>query len=386
MMAMHIGINALSIIGGETGGGETYLSGIVRGLADIDAVNNYTIFVGPESRETFEIDRPNFRCVSARVSQRRRLMRVLYEQLTLPGLARREGVDVLYCPGNAAALRARCALVLGVQSMLHVIRPREVGRLRTIYFRNVMPASARRAEKVIAVSEDCKKVLLESVDIPAEKVSVVHEGVTMNFRQPSPPEIERELQAAGLQPGFILFVGTLSPYKNADKLIAAFAHLRREFGEDRHLVFIGGDWEGYAGELQQLTRKLSLEAWVHFLGPMAHERLPYFYAGASVFSLPSSIETFGLPVLEAMACGTPVIGSNCSAIPEIVGDAGLIVDPTNTVQYAEAIRRVLREPELRATLKAKGYERVKHFNWQRAARETLAVFEEAYRIRMARGR
>ena len=380
---MHIGINTLSVIPGKTAGGETYLAGLVRGLAAVDGENRYSLFVGGKNRERFEMQKANFKCVPVPVSQRWRVGRVLYEHFGLPRLTARMGVDVLYCPGNAASNGAQCAVVLGAQSMHYCFVPEEVGRLRTSYFKRMVPRSAKRADMVIAVSEDIKRTLLSVVRIPESKVRVVYEGVEMGFRRPPGEAVERELARAGLRPGFVLFVSTLKPYKNADKLIRAMAHLKRAYGVEKEVVIAGRDPVALTGQLRALAKELGIGDTVRFLGGVEHERLPFFYGGADVFVYPSSIETFGLPILEAMACGTPVVGSNCTSVPEIMGDAGMAVDPEDIAGMAEVIHGVLTDDHLREDLRKRGLARVAEFTWERAARETLEVFAAAYRKWMA---
>ena len=376
---MHIAINTLSVIPGKTAGGETYLAGLVRGLAAVDGENRYSLLVGDANHARFEVQQANFDCVPVPVSQRSRVARVLYEHLRLPKVAARLGVDVLYCPGNAASNGARCAVVLGVQSMHYRLVPKEVGKLRTLYFGQMLPRSARRAEMIIAVSQDIKRALLSVVSIPESKVRVIYEGVETRFQRPSQEEVERELARDGLRPGFLLFVSTLKPYKNADKLIRAAAHLKQAHRVEKPVVIAGRDPLGLVRELRALAEGLGIGEQVRFLGGVAHERLPFLYAGADVFVYPSSIETFGLPVLEAMACGTPVVGSNRTSVPEVMGDAGISVDPEDIPVLAEAIHNTLLDRRLREELRRRGLNHARQFSWERAARETIEVFEEACR-------
>jgi glycosyltransferase involved in cell wall biosynthesis len=190
----------------------------------------------------------------------------------------------------------------------------------------------------------------------------------------------RQLRAVDLRPGFVLFVSTLKPYKNADKLLRAMAQLRERLGDRKPIVIVGHDPMNLRGHLQSMAKELGIGPQVRFFGRVKHDRLPFFYAGADLFVFPSSIETFGLPVLEAMACGAPVVGSDRTAVPEVVGDAGLCVNPDDIPALADAIYKILSNNALRDALRRKGYERVKQFTWERAARATLEVFEEAHAI------
>jgi len=376
---MHIGINALSIIPGVTGGGETYLAGLLQALDKVDKTNRYTLFVTDANRAAFGTLSARFECASVPLGLCPRFRRVLFEHTKLAKLAARRGVDVLYCPGNMAIRVRDCAQVMCMQSMLYSLAPEEVTWLRRQYFKRIVPWSVRRADMVIAVSEDTRRRIMAFGNVAPEKVRVIYEGVEMRFRRPWVEAVERELARKGLRPGFVLFVSTLKPYKNADKLIRAVAHLKRTHGVEKELVIAGRDPVGLTGQLRALSEELGISDKVRFLGGVEHERLPFFYGGADVFVYPSSIETFGLPILEAMACGTPVVGSNCTSVPEIMGDAGMPVDPEDVAAMAEAIHGVLTDDHLREDLRKRGLARVGEFTWERAARETLDVFAAAHR-------
>jgi len=381
---MRIGVNTLSIVPGITGGAETYLVGLLRGLAAVDSRNSYTLFVSAENRALFENLGSGFEIVTLPVRQRPSWRRVLYEQVRFSRAISRQGMDVLFCPGNAAIRTRSCAQVLCMQSMLYSLAPREVSLARRLYFSRMAPWSVRRASKVIAVSEDVRRRVLALGNAPPDKVRVVCEGVDGAFKRPSEEEMLRRLRAVGLQPGFVLFVSTLKPYKNADKLLRAMALLRERLTDRKQIVIVGHDPLNLRGQLQSLANESGIGPQVRFFGRVAHDQLPYFYAGADLFVFPSSIETFGLPVLEAMSCGAPVIGSDRTAVPEVVGDAGLCVNPDDIPALADAIYKVLSDNALRDALRQKGYERVKQFTWERAARATLEVFEEAHAIWQSR--
>lgn len=238
---MRIGVNTLSIVPGITGGAETYLMGLLRGISEVDSRNRYTLFVSPENKSLFEKLGPGFELLMLPVRQRPSWRRVLYERVRLPRAISRTGTNVLFCPGNAAVPTNCCAQVLCVQSMLYSLAAREVSLVRRLYFGRMVPWSVRRAAKVIAVSEDVRRRVLALGNVPPGKVRVVYEGVDCSFRRPSEDEVQRQLRAVDLRPGFVLFVSTLKPYKNADKLLRAMAQLQERLGDRKQIVIIGHD-------------------------------------------------------------------------------------------------------------------------------------------------
>jgi glycosyltransferase involved in cell wall biosynthesis len=376
---MHIGINTLSVVPGETGGGETYLVSLLHALISQGDANRYTLFTTAQNRSLFDTGRANCECIEVAVSHRPTIRRVLYEHILLPRLVKKSGVDVLFSPGNAGIPVKNCAQVVCIQSMLYSLMPAETGWFRVQYFKRIVPWSVRHADMVIAVSQDTRERIMAATGVCGEKVRLIHEGVDSAMQRPEQAQIDAELSSHGLDAGYILFVSTLKPYKNADKLIRAVARVKQARGQICPVIMIGRDPLGLQPGLKALAEDLNVAEDIRFLGRIDHHRLPCLYGGASMFVFPSAIETFGLPVLEAMACGTPVIGSNCTAVPEIVGDAGIVVDPTDIGEMASAIGQLLDSGELRSDMRAKGLQHVKSFTWERAAQETHDVFAEAHK-------
>jgi glycosyltransferase involved in cell wall biosynthesis len=245
------------------------------------------------------------------------------------------------------------------------------------FLRLMLPRFLRHAEAVIAVSASTKRDVVRLYGLPESKVTVVHEAVTERFR---PASIEAQVTVRrryGLPERFVLFVGTLEPRKNLVTLLQAY-HALRDRGLAQRLVAVGArGWRDSAFHAQ--LRSLGLEDDVVLPGYVPDEDLPAIYSAADLFAFPSLREGFGLPVLEAMACGVPVVTSNVSALPEVVGDAGLLVSPRDVPALAAAIERVLADPHLQQALRAKGMARAAFFSWDRAARETLAVYESVLR-------
>lgn len=238
----------------------------------------------------------------------------------------------------------------------------------------MMPRFLRRADMVIAVSECTRRDAIRWYQIPEERIRVIYEGVEERFR-PAPPEAVAALRARyGLPERFILYVGTIEPRKNLPTLFAAYRRLLDRW-PDLGLVVAGKPGWLTRGTFQAL-RRLGLEGRVRFLGYVPEEDLPPLYTAAAAFAFPSLYEGFGLPPLEAMACGTPVVVADAAALPEVVGEAGLRVPPDRPEAWAAALEAVLSDPLLRARLREAGLRQAARFRWDEAAAQTVAVYEE----------
>jgi glycosyltransferase involved in cell wall biosynthesis len=242
--------------------------------------------------------------------------------------------------------------------------------------------AARRADKIIAISQSTKKDLINLLGAKPEKISVVYPGYDDDIFKPSPDphKIETALRKYGIIRSYIIYVGILEPKKNILRLVEAFASLKRE-GKIVHKLVIAGKRAWGDETVFQAVRRNGLEGEVIFTGYVPQEELPLLMSGADVFVFPSLHEGFGIPPLEAMACGTPVIASNASSLPEVVGDAGILVDPYNVDEIAEAIYKVVSDGKLREQMRRKGLERAKLFSWKKAAQQTLQILEDTYSSR-----
>jgi glycosyltransferase involved in cell wall biosynthesis len=232
--------------------------------------------------------------------------------------------------------------------------------------------NARTASQIIADSEATKRDLVEYCRTPPERITVVYPGHDPTFAPVRDPvQLNNVRERYGVPGRYALYVGTLQPRKNLGRLLAACAYLAREC-QDVHLVIAGK--KGWLQEsLLAQVRELGLQEHVHLTGYVPQRDLPALISGASVFVLPSLYEGFGLPVVEAMACGTPVICSRVSSLPEVVGDAALLIDPHDTADIARSIQRVLRDDRLQQDLTRKGLERASLFSWDRAAQQVLDI-------------
>ena len=239
-----------------------------------------------------------------------------------------------------------------------------------------VPPSLARADLILADSESTRRDLVELLSVDPSRIRVIYPAVDPTFRPSDAACVQgvRELYAIGEQ-SYILSVGTLQPRKNYVRLLQAFAQIRRDSGLPHHLVIAGGP--GWLYEpIYQAIQDLALGDSVHLLGYVDEGDLPALYTGAELFAFPSLYEGFGFPVLEAMACGTPVVSADSSSLPEAAGQAALLVPPTDTMALAEAMGRVLSESHTRAELIRRGYLQCRRFRWEDAARSLLTSYIE----------
>jgi glycosyltransferase involved in cell wall biosynthesis len=234
------------------------------------------------------------------------------------------------------------------------------------------------ADALIAISQHTRRDLIEHMGASPDRVVVTHIAPNpLCVREENPLVLSHVRNAYQLPRDFILFVGALEPRKNVKRLLAAYAQLSPALRRDVHLVIAGG--QGWlSDDIRPMVKALSLTDQVHFLGYVKEEDLPALYSLATVFAYPSLYEGFGLPVLEAMQCGTPVLTSNVSALPEVAGEAALLVSPIDVDAITDGLTRLLEDMDLRAELRRHGYARGRLFSWERCARETLAVYQRVY--------
>ncbi|MGE5141576.1 MAG: glycosyltransferase family 4 protein, partial [Rudaea sp.] len=270
----------------------------------------------------------------------------------------------------------RSPSVITVHDLAFLLYPRFLTRESARYYGQV-DLAARRASQIIAVSQSTKRDIIKLLGVPPERVTVIYEASHPIFRQLDHDRArEHVAERYGITQDFILFVGTIEPRKNLPTLLQAFRRMLDVYHVDATLA-IAGKPGWLTDQMNENVSSLNLNDKVHFLGPVPNEELVYLYNAARVFALPSYYEGFGLPPLEAMACGTPVVVSNTSSLPEVVGDAGQMVDPNDVEAWSVSLSRVLTDKDLRNEMCEKGLRRTASFSWERTAREHLAVYRQA---------
>lgn len=376
---MRIAINALSA---KRGGGVTYLNRLIFYLSEVDDENEYYIFVTSQNRRKI-IDFNDLRFHVIEVAIRNLLHRLLHEQLVLPIALKRLNIDVVYAPAEIAPFLALCSVVLGIQNLNVYCKiktkwsPTE--KVKIWILRQLARLSSRKASKIVFVSNTaCKDIAVKLRANPA-KTRAIHHGVELDkFHKSGLAENLTFIDQTIGSNKYILCLSVLARHKNIETLVKAYAALDEKLQDQYRLVIAGNKTPPYGEELTALVQQLNLDGKVIFTGGIPHENVPSLYQGASLFVLPSYLETFGIPLIEAMAAGVPVIGANASAIPEVVGDAGLLFDPNDPNELRAKMEAVLSDPQLREQLITRGLERAKLFSWEKCAKETLAVFKEAY--------
>ncbi len=379
---MKIGIDARFLTHPQRGGFKTYSENLIAGLAQVDAKNEYILYLDrPPDETTLLPKRPNFRtCVVAGTAP---VFGMPWrEQVELARQAARDRVDLIHSPCLTAPLFSTCPLVVTIHDTIWLFPTKfssgkPTARSRKMmewYYRWVPQFAARKANAILTVSEAAKASIVQNLDAAAERVWVTLEAANSNFR---PIDDARQLDEVrskfNLSSAFILAIGSADPRKNLSTLIQAYARLPIS-QRDAYPLAIVWTHDLLEAELANQIAQLGLQDNLHFLKGVTNNDLVLLYNAAALFVFPSLYEGFGLPVLEAMACGTPVVASNNSSIPEIAGDAALLVGAVDVQGMAEAMTRVLTDESVRRTLKQKGLARAAGFSWEQCASQTIAVY------------
>jgi len=369
---MKIGVD-LHALTGFMQGTHTYTLNIVKQLLEIDRENEYYLYVkkGDDSIQKI-FSKPNvfFR----HIIPNHRAIRI---PVSFPFQLAMDSIDVFHCQ-YMGPLFGRTPYVVMIHDIIHEYLPEFYPKSLCFLMRLFYPLSARRASRILTVSKHSKRDIVKFYKIREEKIIVTYNAVSKNFY----PIEEKDKTTAilknyGINEGYILFVGRLEPRKNVVRLILAFHKLKSINNINQKLVIVGmKDYK--CEEIFKCVNDLNLQKDVIFTGRVENDALPIFYNGASLFVYPSIAEGFGIPPLEAMACGTPVISSDNSAMPEVIGNAGILVDPYNIEDLARTIFKVLSNKYLRKKMKRQGLKRAKSFSWENSARKTLKVCHDVF--------
>ncbi|OGS03928.1 MAG: hypothetical protein A2204_03215 [Elusimicrobia bacterium RIFOXYA1_FULL_47_7] len=373
---MNIGINARYLQKRSTGI-ENYLKNIIAKLKDTDKSNSYTLFFGNDRQVpdyalggNFTHDVPDMRTDS-------QLKRVLWEHFYLPKQLKKLKIDVFHEPSFISPFFKSCPTIITVYDLAYLFCPDCYTFRNRAYLGAMLSRSVSTSEYIIAISENTKSDILKHFRVPDNKVKVIYCGVNELFKKTNDTlKVDSIRKKYGITKDYILNVSLISPRKNLIALMQAFKNARQSGRIDAQLVIAGG--KGWLYEkIIAYAKSSGFENDIIFTGYVTDDELLHLYNGARLFAFPSVYEGFGLPLLEAMACGCPVISSNTSSMPEVCGEAALYFNPKNLAEISEAIDRVINDVGLSNSLINKGLEQVKKFSWGKAAAQTLSLYEKS---------
>jgi glycosyltransferase involved in cell wall biosynthesis len=369
---MRVAVNLL-FLGPGLPGDRVYCVKLLRSLAAVEAANEYFLIVR-QGVELPGLPAERFHLIRAPVSEHSRVWRTVWEYGLMPRRVRGARPAVLHGLGSRSPAVAPCPLILTVHDVIYRRFPESAPLSHRLFMRCLHGREARRADRVLVPSHHAAREVAECLGVRDDRIRVVPLGPGNDFQPLRDEGVLREVRARyRLRCPYVLSVCRAYPHKNLPGLLRAFRRLR-DMGQKEVQLVLAGDRSGWGRGLDRLTGELGLADAVVFTGYVSDRDVNALYTAAAVFAFPSLAEGFGLPVLEAMACGTPVVASRFTAGPEVAGPAGLIADPSDPEEFARALARVLGDARLREDLRAKGLARARGFTWERCARETLAVY------------
>lgn len=367
---MRIGINALYLIPGKVGGSEIYVRNLVKWLPRAGRGNEFVVYANRESAGVFEEVPGVVKVERCSVSASNRPARILYEQAVLPLLAAKDRLDALLSAGMTGPFVCPVPSFTMIYDLQHVNQPQNFGRLYLLFLRSIIYMSAKRSDAVLTLSEKSKRDILKHYNMAPGRVDVTYlASDRASFSKKSAEETARVRKKYSLPASFVLYIASSLPHKNYERLLEAFKTVKGRH-RDIRLVLIGARDYGH-GVIRSKIEELGLAEDVVFLGWLPFEDIPSIYSAASLFVFPSLHEGFGIPVLEAMACGVPVVCSRIEPLDEVAGSAARLVDPLDSSSIAQGMLDVLEGRELRERLVSDGLARSAVFSWEKTARDTL---------------
>ena len=382
---MLIGMDARFAVSNRRGIGN-YVLQLIRNLSKIDNMNRYILYVDNDDRENVFPKQENFRIRKLSPSNY-----ILWEQISLPMWAKRDNVDILHCPGNTAPvyLDAQIKLVVSLMDVMYLKSFSVLAKSESLYQRMgrtyrkmLVPRIIERASKIITISNFSKDDILSHFQgLKHHQIVVTYLAVDDKFHLVDRNDIKARIKAKlRIEGKYILSLGGSDPRKSTELVIEKFIELKDEGRIEEKLVIVGiPNWR--RTKFCKMVKESRYSRDIIFTDFVAEGDLVLLYNGATVFLYPSLYEGFGIPPLEAMACGVPVISSDRTSIPEIVGDAALLINPTDGEELKKELTNVLNNESLRNELTTRGYKQPKKFSWRKTAEETLGVYESVYKER-----
>jgi glycosyltransferase involved in cell wall biosynthesis len=366
-VAYNIAIDARKL--GDFGIG-TYIRNLIASLGELDQENRYVLFVGQQGIQELPDLPENFRAVVERSPSYS-----VRELVALSWRLFRLRLDLYHSTHYVLPAVVPCRAVVTIHDIIHLLYPEFLpSALAFFYAQRMIRRSLSRGDRIIAVSQNTKTDLMDYFKVDGRKIRVVYSGVTDRYRQSlAPAEIATRQEEFGINRPYLLFVGNPKPHKNLDNVVKAYARAREIYEFDADLVCVG-DREGMEFKIRQRAEQMGLTDRIRLVGHVPEEALPALYQGATLFVFPTLYEGFGLPVIEAMASGVPVITSNTSALREIAEGYGHLVNPLDVDEIARAIAQCMADQEHRESLVKLGLKRADDFQWSRTAEKTLEIY------------
>jgi len=363
---MRIGIDATLLYKGRYTGIENYTLNLFKSLLKVDHINRYVLFFRKKIPNELKIMASSFDFMISPTSNR-----IITDQIWMPIAVKKMKIDLLHCPAFPSPLLSNCHTVLTIHDAVHWRYPETISKGGRYYYSPLFPTAISKATRIISVSNSTRKDLISFFPRAKDKIRVIYEAtdpVIFTEKTSEPYNRGRELRAGK----YILTVGSIEPRKNLQTLLKAFKIVRKRINTDISLVVVGR--KAWLKELyipEEIKHKIILTGYI-----TSNDDLAQIYRDALLFVLPSIYEGFGLPVLEAMSTGTPVLCSNTSSLSEIAGNAAEYFDPYNPNDFADRIIKIMKSKDLREKLIQKGFQRVSLFSWEKTAEQTLSVYEE----------
>jgi glycosyltransferase involved in cell wall biosynthesis len=381
---MKIGINTYFFKFPASGSGQ-YLLHLLQALAEVDQENKY-ILLGPHpisQKAGILIKFPHVVTPVPGLARRNAsIENLIWEQFTAPSAARKASVDLFHIPYFAPPFFPRIPGVITIHDVISLRLPQYRTDPKMKAYLQLITRAAHKATLTITISQHAKHDIIDALKLPAERIRVIYEAAGDEYQPINDSEVLAKMRARyGLNDRYILYLGGLDLRKNVPQLVRAFAYLYQQMGDPKLQLMIAGNLDKLGGALFPDPRPVAADLGItdHIVYRFIEEEdKPAIYSGASVFVFPSLYEGFGLAPLEAMSCGAPVICSNRTSLPEVVGDAAMSFDPDNIREIVQDMHSVLTNNELQADLRARSLKRAAQFNWRKTAIETISVYQEAY--------
>lgn len=373
---MRIAVNALQVRAAKSGVGQ-YIHALLEAMLRQGSPHEFTVYCTRENLGNYSLPAPNLRARTWGLPQQARTARLLYEYTFLPGELRRRGYDLFHGASNFLPPRKSCPYVVTVHDLSYYVHPERCPPVRRRYWYAMTSRTVAVADAIITDSENSRRDIARFFPGAEERTTVIPLAAHSRFR----PVSHNRSSSAAARPElhlndrpYLLYVGTLEPGKNVIRIIEAFDRIAAAFPD--HLLVLVGDRGWLFDSIYEKARAAIHGDRIVFTGHLPDDDVVDLFNFCDAFVYPSLYEGFGLPPLEAMACGAPVVTSNTSSVPEVVGDAALTVDPSSVEQIASALRRLLESPDLRQELRGRGLERASRFSWDATARQTLEVYRQ----------